>query len=246
MCGLRPSLPGECDIALEKALTVCLRIRMILDGSFPDGDLRDESYDHMDTTRLIIVAVGGQGNLLASKVLGEAALLSDIPFRMSEIHGMAQRGGVVESAIVFGNALSTIVADGEADVLVGFEPAETLRAMNKCNDGTTVITNLAPLPPFTVALGRGVYPDIENLQRLIRGRTRRLIAFDATTLAKEAGSIMAVNMVLIGALTQTGALPLSKGHIISGIETRTGKPFADINTRAFQLGYSEAEQQRRF
>ncbi|MGD9312546.1 MAG: 2-oxoacid:acceptor oxidoreductase family protein, partial [Desulfobacterales bacterium] len=101
----------------------------------------------MQTTRLIIVAVGGQGNLLASKVLGEAALLADIPVRMSEIHGMAQRGGVVESAVVFGDAQSTIISDGEADVLLGFEPSETLRALNKCNAETVVITNTAPLPP---------------------------------------------------------------------------------------------------
>ncbi|RPJ12721.1 MAG: pyruvate ferredoxin oxidoreductase, partial [Desulfobacteraceae bacterium] len=87
----------------------------------------------MKTTRLIIVAVGGQGNLLASRILGEASLLSEIPVRMSELHGMAQRGGVVESSIVFGNAESTIISDGEADVLVGFEPSETLRALNKCN-----------------------------------------------------------------------------------------------------------------
>ncbi|MBV5267106.1 MAG: 2-oxoacid:acceptor oxidoreductase family protein, partial [Burkholderiaceae bacterium] len=77
-----------------------------------------------DITRLIIVAVGGQGNLLSSSVLGEAALLAGIPLRMSEIHGMAQRGGVVESALVFGNAQSTIISDGEADVLLGFEPSE--------------------------------------------------------------------------------------------------------------------------
>jgi len=81
----------------------------------------------MNPTRLIIVAVGGQGNLLASKVIGESALLADVPVRMSEIHGMAQRGGVVESSIVFGTAQSTIISDGEADVLVGFEPSETLR-----------------------------------------------------------------------------------------------------------------------
>jgi indolepyruvate ferredoxin oxidoreductase beta subunit len=73
----------------------------------------------METKRLIIVAVGGQGNLLASKVLGEAALLAEVPVRMSEIHGMAQRGGVVESAVVFGDAESTIISDGEADVLLG-------------------------------------------------------------------------------------------------------------------------------
>ncbi|MBW2482094.1 MAG: 2-oxoacid:acceptor oxidoreductase family protein, partial [Deltaproteobacteria bacterium] len=82
----------------------------------------------METKRLVIVAVGGQGNLLASSVLGEAALLCGIPLNMSEIHGMAQRGGVVESSLVFGDARSTIISDGEADLLVGFEPAETLRA----------------------------------------------------------------------------------------------------------------------
>jgi len=97
----------------------------------------------MDSIRLVIVAVGGQGNLLASAVLGEAALLSGVEVKMSEIHGMAQRGGVLESAVVFGPAKSTIISDGEADVLMGFEPSETLRALNKCSPDTVVITNLA-------------------------------------------------------------------------------------------------------
>ena len=76
-------------------------------------------------------------------------MMADIPVRMSEIHGMAQRGGVVESAIVFGDAESTIISDGAADLLVGFEPSATLRALNKCTPNTVVITNLAPLPPDT-------------------------------------------------------------------------------------------------
>ena len=124
----------------------------------------------METKRLVIVAVGGQGNLLASSVLGEAALLSGIPLHMSEIHGMAQRGGVVESSLVFGDARSTIISDGEADILVGFEPAETLRALGKCNAGSVVITNLAPLMPFTVNIGQGVYPDLKQLQDMIRNQ----------------------------------------------------------------------------
>ncbi len=122
----------------------------------------------MKPIRLVIVAVGGQGNLLASSVLGEAALLAGVEVKMSEIHGMAQRGGVVESAIVFGDAQSTIISNGEADVLLGFEPSETLRALNKCNENTVVITNLSPLPPFTVAIGRGVYPDIDKMKGLIQ------------------------------------------------------------------------------
>jgi indolepyruvate ferredoxin oxidoreductase beta subunit len=195
----------------------------------------------MKTTRLIIVAVGGQGNLLASKVLGEAALSAGIPVRMSEIHGMAQRGGVVESAILFGDAGSTIISDSEADVLVSFEPSEALRAMNKCNSNSVVITNLSPLPPFTAAIGRGTYPDIKNIQDIIRNKTSRLIAFDATQIAISAGNVMSVNMVLLGALIQTGILPFSADAVKAAINARTKKVFSRINQDAFDLGFSTAE-----
>ena len=195
----------------------------------------------METTRLIMVAVGGQGNLLASKVLGEAALLSGIPVRMSEIHGMAQRGGVVESSLVFGDANSTIISDGEADLLVGFEPAETLRALGKCNANTVVITNLAPLMPFTVNIGQGVYPDLKELQALISKKTAKLIAFNAAALAKEAGNALSVNMVLLGALIQTGILPLTVDQVKEAMKTKTKKAFLDSNLKAFDLGFSAAE-----
>jgi len=195
----------------------------------------------METKRLIIVAVGGQGNLLASKVLGEAALMAGVPVRMSEIHGMAQRGGVVESAIVFGQADSTIISDGEANVLVGFEPSETLRALNKCNADTVVITNLAPLPPFTVAIGKGVYPDLDQVQELIRAKTSKLIAFDAAALAKEAGNVMSINMVLLGALIQTGALPISAEQVKAAMQTTTKAAFLDANLKAFDLGFDAAK-----
>ena len=194
----------------------------------------------METKRLIIVAVGGQGNLLASKVLGEASLLADIPVRMSEIHGMAQRGGVVESAVVFGDAESTIISDAEADVLLGFEPSETLRALNKCNADTVVITNTAPLPPFTVAIGKGTYPDIQEMQELIRNKTAKLIAFDAQTLAKQAGNIMSLNMVLLGSLIQTGMMPVTADNVKEAIRTSTKKAFVDINLKAFELGFEAA------
>jgi len=194
----------------------------------------------MRTTRLIIVAVGGQGNLLASRVLGEAALIADVPVRMSEIHGMAQRGGVVESAVVFGDAQSTIISDGEADVLVGFEPSETLRALNKCNSETVVITNLAPLPPFTAAIGRGTYPDLALLQKRIREKTGRLIAFDAVALARQAGNVMSLNMVLLGALIRTGVLPLNGECVQEAIRNATKAAFQDINLAAFELGFEAA------
>lgn len=199
----------------------------------------------MSTIRIILVAVGGQGNLLASSVLGEAALLSDIPIRMSEIHGMAQRGGVVESAMVFGDAKSSVISDGEADVLVGFEPSETLRALKKCNKKTVVITNLAPLPPFTVAIGKGVYPDLNELQNLIRAETAGLVAIDAVQLAREAGNELSVNMVLLGALIQTGKLPIQAEMVKEVIRSKTKQAFVDSNIKAFDLGFSAAQTARK-
>ncbi len=189
-----------------------------------------------ETIRLIIVAVGGQGNLLASKVLGETALSAGIPMHMSEIHGMAQRGGVVESAIVFGPARSTIISDGEADVLVGFEPLETLRALNKCNPRTTVITNLAPTPPFTAAIGKGRYPDMAQMTALISAKIDRLLAFDATALARQAGNVLSLNMVLLGALIASNTLPLSRDAVEATIQEKTKAAFVAVNLKAFELG----------
>lgn len=196
----------------------------------------------MNTTRLIIVAVGGQGNLLASKVLGEAALLAGVPIRMSEIHGMAQRGGVVESAIVFGNAQSMLISDGEADVLLGFEPSETLRALGKCNPNTVVITNTSPLPPFTVSIGKGTYPDVDQIQYLIRKKTKKLVAFNGLALAKDAGNAMALNMVLLGALIQTGTLPISADNVQEAIRIKTKPAFVEVNLKAFDLGFDAARK----
>jgi indolepyruvate ferredoxin oxidoreductase, beta subunit len=195
----------------------------------------------MDSIRLVIVAVGGQGNLLASAVLGEAALLSGVEVKMSEIHGMAQRGGVVESAVVFGPARSTIISDGEADVLMGFEPSETLRALKKCSPDTVVITNLAPLPPFTVTIGRGKYPELETLQELIRKKCARLISFDAVALAKASGNVLGVNIVLLGALIRTGLIPIPPESLKAAIENRTKKAFLESNLKAFELGYGAAD-----
>ena len=184
----------------------------------------------METNRLIIVAVGGQGNLLASKVLGEAALLSNVPIRMSEIHGMAQRGGIVESSIVFGDAASPLIADGEADVLLGFEPSETLRALTRCSKNTKIVTNTSPLPPFTVAIGLGVYPDIEEMKKIIRQETASLLAFDAMKLAKEA--------VLLGALLKSKGISFTKEKMEEAIKRVTKPAFTEMNLKAFNLGFS--------
>ena len=190
----------------------------------------------MKVTRLMIVALGGQGNLLAAKVLGEAALLSGIPVRMSEIHGMAQRGGVVESTVVFGNAKSSLISDGEADILAGFEPLETLRALSKCNKNTKVITSTASLPPFAAVVGKSAYPDLASLKNRIQEKAGSLTFFDAAEPAREAGNVMAVNMVVLGALAATGLLPVSGDSIREMIRCKTRHGFVETNLKAFELG----------
>jgi indolepyruvate ferredoxin oxidoreductase beta subunit len=196
----------------------------------------------MDITRIIIVAVGGQGNLLVSHLLGECALANEIPVQISEIHGMSQRGGIVESSIVLGDARSSIIAEGEADILVGFEPSETLRDIGKCNKNSVVVSNTAPIRPFTVSIGMGVYPPVDGAMNLIRAKVKSLVAFDASGLATQAGSLLTLNMVMLGALARTGLMPLSESLLKKAIADKTKKAFVDMNLKAFDLGYAASSK----
>jgi len=194
----------------------------------------------METKRLVFIGVGGQGNLLASRLLGEAALSMGIPTVVSEIHGMAQRGGIVESAVLLGDVTSPIVSNAEADVLIGFEPLETLRALGKCNEDTVVITNTHPLPPFTVAIGQGVYPPVEESLKLIRNKARRVIALDGNAIAESVGNPLSLNMVMLGALIGSGTLPIDAEAMKKVLSTSTKKAFLESNLKAFDMGMAQA------
>lgn len=194
----------------------------------------------METKRVVFIGVGGQGNLLASRLLGEASLAAGIPAVVSEIHGMAQRGGIVESAVLLGEVTSPIVSDGEADVLVGFEPVETLRALGKCNKDTLVITNTHPLPPFTVSVGQGTYPPVAEVLDLIQAKTAKVISVDGDSLAARAGNPLSLNMVMLGCLIGSGAVPISADQMKSTISETTKKTFLESNLKAFDLGLKTA------
>ncbi len=189
----------------------------------------------METKRIVFVGVGGQGNLLASRLLGEACISAGVPAVVSEIHGMAQRGGIVESALIMG-ANSPIVSNGEADILISFEPSETLRALNKCNKNTVVITNIHPLPPFTVAIAQGVYPDIDKSLDIIRDNVSLLIAFDADELAAKAENPLSLNMVMLGALIGSKVIPLEGEILKETISKSTKQAFLESNLKAFDFG----------
>ena len=199
----------------------------------------------METKRCVFVGVGGQGNLLASRLLGEAALSQGIHVIVSEIHGMAQRGGVVESAVLLGDAMSPIVSDGEADVLIGFEPLETMRALAKCNEKTLVITNTRPLPPFTVSLGQGIYPPVDEVLDLICSKINDVMALNGNELAEKAGNPLSLNMVMLGALFGSGALSMTGDRMKETITGSTKKAFLESNLKAFDLGMEEAKRLKR-
>jgi len=194
----------------------------------------------METKRLVFIGVGGQGNLLASRLLGEAALSMDIPTVVSEIHGMAQRGGIVESAVLLGDVSSPIVSSAEADVLIGFEPLETLRALGKCNQDTVVITNTHPLPPFTVAVGQGTYPPVEETLKFIRERAKKVIKLDGNAIAEEVGNPLSLNMVMLGALIGSGTTPIGAEEMKKVLSTSTKKAFLESNLKAFDMGMTKA------
>ena len=196
----------------------------------------------MVTSRCVFVGVGGQGNLLASRLLGEAALSMGLPAVVSEIHGMAQRGGVVESAVLMGDVTSPIVSDGEADVLISFEPLETIRTLGKCNNETLVITNTHPLPPFTVSVGQGEYPPVDEILDLLKGSVSRVIALDGNALAEKAGNPLSLNMVMLGTLIGSGAVSVTAESMRETISTSTRKAFLESNLKAFELGMEESKK----
>jgi indolepyruvate ferredoxin oxidoreductase beta subunit len=194
-------------------------------------------------TRMVVVGVGGQGVLFASKVLAEAALAEGQNAVMSEVHGMAQRGGVVMCNICVGCIESSLVGDAEADIIFAFEPMEAYRALNKANPGTRFVTSTSPVVPVLVSIGKKKYPDIDAMFSEIRKVTPKLTAVDADALALKAGSYVTANSVLLGALAATEECPVSKDRLLEVLKKTVPPKTIDMNQRAFELGLEAAKSQ---
>jgi indolepyruvate ferredoxin oxidoreductase beta subunit len=191
----------------------------------------------MNSYRICLIGVGGQGTLLATLVLAETAILAGYDALGSEVHGMAQRGGIVESTVIIGDVRSPIISDGEADVLLGFEPVETYRALGKCSADSVVVSNTVPVTPYSVAIGKGPYPNVEKLFDFIRGQVKQLITLDAQALAEQAGARLATNIVMLGALAGSGVLPIPGEAFRETIRTKMKEKLVEVNLRAFDLGF---------
>jgi len=187
--------------------------------------------------RIFFTGVGGQGTLLATRLVGEAALEAGIPVLMSEVHGMAQRGGVVESSVALGSATSPMIADGEADIVMAFEPLEAARALTKCNPKTVVVTGTTPIPPFAVIIGQALYPDLDSLYATVEPQVGSFIRVDADALARSVGAQRSSNVVMIGVLAGLGILPLSKTCFEQALKLIIPQRLLEPNQRAFEAGY---------
>lgn len=190
-------------------------------------------------SRIFFTGVGGQGTLTATKLVAVTAMGKGLPVTSGEIHGMAQRGGVVESTLLVG-CLSPKITPGEADVLLGFERLEALRALCYLKPGGVVVANSETLPPLSVATGKAVYPSLEHVAEKARARASRVVFVPCRTLAEQAGSAQAANTVLLGAATAAGALPFSLEELKLSVKKHLKPALAEVNLKALQLGADAA------
>lgn len=193
---------------------------------------------------VMIVGVGGQGTLLASRVLGSAMMGRGVDVKVSEVHGMSQRGGSVVTYVRYGETPedtvhSPIIEPGEADVLLAFEALEAARFLPYLKQGGAVVVNTQQMDPMPVVTGAAVYP--EDILEKVREKGVRMIALDALDLAEKAGSAKAVNVVLIGAMASRLGLPRELWE--ETIRSTVPPKFVEMNLKAFDLGYSAAREE---
>ncbi len=193
--------------------------------------------------QLIIVGVGGQGILTVSDILGTAAISENLKPIMSEVHGMAQRGGVVVTEMKLGNFASPLIGDGQADAVLSFEPLEAYRALRKAHQGSYIITNSEPLVPPNVSIGKALYPDINEMFENIKKAGLKFVSVPALELAQQAGSTKVGNVVMLGALCAVPDFVLSRESIEKAIKSRVSEKMAEVNLTAFNLGFSETQKQ---
>ena len=187
----------------------------------------------MTTKNIMIVGVGGQGSLLASKLLGRLLLDAGYDVKVSEVHGMSQRGGSVVTYVRYGDKVySPVIDKGQADYIVSFELLEAARWTEFLKPGGKIITNTQQINPMPVIIGAAEYP--ENLLEKMTAAGLDVDALDALTLAEEAGSSKAVNLVLMGRLSKYFDIPAEEW--IAAIEASVPPKFLEMNKKAFNLG----------
>lgn len=181
---------------------------------------------------ILIVGIGGQGTILASNIIGEACLIENRHVRGAETHGMAQRGGSVESHIRIDCEYGPLIAPGEADLLLSFDLLEALRYSHYLKDAGTIIVNRGLVLPTSVFSQKAEAPKEEDI--ITRLKNHRLCILDAGKIAADAGSPLSVNVVMLGAASHK--IPLAPASLLEAVKRSVPKKTIDINVRAFEAG----------
>ena len=192
---------------------------------------------------VLITGVGGQGVILVSELLGEAAVKDDFNVRGSEALGMAVRGGPVVSTLRIGSEVyGPLIPMGKCHLLIGIEPAEALRHISYLSPSSLVILNLREIVPFTVFQGKSNYPTLDKILEKLNKISRQTIRIDAACLAEEAGNSITINMVMLGAAFGSGQVPVKLETIKAVIQSHFSVKIAPMNIKAFDLGYHTCQQ----
>ncbi len=186
-------------------------------------------------TSIVITGVGGQGVITAANILGKAAVAGDVDVSVSEVHGMAQRGGAVITTVRMGDVSGPLVPYGMADVILSMEPIEAVRNIAYAHSKTKIITDITPVIPFTVAVGGEKYPELDKVFKELSTQAH-LIKIDALPIAKNAGAAITRNIVMLGALAASNILPIDKDTLLSTILYNVPPKYKDINKKAFNGG----------
>ena len=203
-----------------------------IDSNLAKSQSEDVSYS------IYISGVGGQGIIKTSVIIGEAAMLEGYDVVMSEIHGMSQRGGSISTELKIGKFKSSIVEESKADLILAFEPIEVLRGLNKANKETTLIFNTFPIVPSTLTQTGETYPEIDDIISNLKDNFESVYPLDASVLAKDAGSILSLNMVLLGACVANDSFPLSKETVETAMKHNLAPKFHEMNLKAIENGYN--------
>ena len=188
---------------------------------------------------LLITGVGGQGAILASDIIGKAAVTAGLPIRAAETHGMAQRGGSVVNHIRVGKDYGSMIPKKGADLMLALEPMEAVRYLDFLKDGGIIIVNTQPIIPVTVTSGLAKYPDVSDILDVLSEKYI-VKAFNADELAFEAGNRLAMNVVMVGAVS--GYLPISKETLLESVKALVPQKTIEVNLRAFEMGRQKVEE----
>ena len=197
-----------------------------------------------DPLNVIVTGVGGQGNVLVSQFMGRALVRAGYHVTIGETYGASQRGGAVMSHIRISRQAQygPLIPSGQADVILGLEPVETLRVLAQYgNPGVTVITNSRPVYPLAVAIGAARYPTVEEIMSALEELSASAWLINATDIAVELGAPILANIIMVGALVGAGVLPLRPEEVEQEFQESLSDDRLELNLKAFRRGLAEAK-----